>query len=104
MLGEGLEGDHRHRALDAVELADVRGDDRGQVGVLLDVQDRDEVPLAGDGVDLADALDLGEVRAQRRDRAALGLDEDDRVGHSWCSPPGSRTATCAMPACSTSDL
>ena len=67
--------------------------------------DRHEVPLAGDGVGLADAFDVGQLAAEGLDRLALGLDQDDRVGHrSVCVSPGLSTSTSEKPACSTSDL
>jgi hypothetical protein len=57
-----------------------------------DAQDRDEVPLAGDGVRLGDAFDLGELAAEIGQRLTLGLDQDDGVGHfSSCVSPGSST-------------
>ena len=58
------------------------GDHLGELLVLADAHDGDEVPLARDRVRLGDALDVGERPAQRRQRRALGLDQDDRVGHA----------------------
>ena len=68
-------------------------------------QDRDEVPLAGDGVGLGDAFDVGELAAELGDRVALGPDQDDGVGHRsvWVSP-GLSTSTSLKPAFWTSDL
>ena len=78
-----------------------------QVLRLLDPHDRGEVPLARDRVGLGDAVDVGEVAAERRQRRALGLDEHDRVGHNsecvWVSP-GARMTTSAAVDISTSDL
>jgi hypothetical protein len=104
VLGEGLEGDERLGARDPLDLADAGGDDVGELLVALEVQDRHEVPHAGDGVDLADAVDLGQPAAERRHRAALGLDQDDRVGHSACVSPGASTTTSADVSRSTSAL
>src|SRR5690349_12469054 len=67
--GEGLlevvlrvraERDVRLRADDAVHLADPVRDDVGELLVLPDADHGDEVDLAGDGVDLAHAGDLGD--------------------------------------------
>ena len=60
-------------------------DDARQILVALDVHDADEVPLAGDRVGLADALDLGQRSAERRHHVSLGFDEHDRVRHG-CVP------------------
>src|SRR5204863_7757502 len=90
-----LERDHGLRAHDPVDLRDARGDDVGEVLVPAYVHDRDEVPLAGDRVRLAHALDVGEHAAERRHRVALGLDQDDRVGHGEKLSPGFRTWTLA---------
>src|SRR4051812_36239769 len=99
-----LERDHGLRAHDPVDLRDARRDDVGEVLVPAYVHDRDEVPLAGDRVRLAHALDVGEHAAERRHRVALGLDQDDRVGHGEKLSPGFRTWTLADVSLSTSDL
>ena len=53
----------------------------------------------------ATPVDVGERAAEPLDRGALGLDEDDRVGHlTVCVPPGSSTTTSEKPAFWTSDL
>src|ERR1700751_859157 len=46
----GGEGDHRLRAHDAREAADLAGDDVGELLVMRHPDDRDEIPLAGHGV------------------------------------------------------
>ena len=69
-----------------------------------DVHDRDEVPLPGHRVGLAHAFDVGQRAAERRDRAALGLDEHDRVRHALNVSPGWRICTFADVCDSTSDL
>jgi hypothetical protein len=66
---------------DAVHRRDRAGHDIGQILVALDVDDADEVPLAGDGVGLADPVDLGKRPAERRHHVALGFDEHDRMRH-----------------------
>ena len=57
---------------------------RDRLGDLLrraHAQDRHEVPLPGHRAGLGDALDVGERAAEVGHRLALGLDQDDRVGH-----------------------
>src|SRR3954470_19404802 len=81
VLAVGLEGHERQCFLDSWESCQPLGYHRGQLLVLGHAQDGDEVPLAGDGVGLGDALDLGQVAAQPRQEVALGVDEDDRVRH-----------------------
>ena len=76
--------------------------------MLAHADDRDEVPLAGDRVGLGDAVDVGELAAERGQRRALGLDEDDRVGHARVGlarlehddlRAGRRLSTSALNAC-----
>ena len=50
------------------------------------------------------ALDPGQLAPERGQRGALGLDENDRVGHVECVSPGSSTTTLDPVADSTSDL
>src|SRR4051795_10147326 len=88
VLGEDLEGDHRLRPHDALERDERLGDDLGQVLVTLDLHERDEVPVAGHRVGLADALQVREDPAERRHRIALGLDEDDGRRHGVKVSPG----------------
>ena len=79
----------------------------GQLLLLGDPHDRDEVPLAGDGVGLGDPLDVGERAAERGERVALGLDQDDGVGEAHGElrrSPGASTTTSDTPAASTSAL
>ena len=66
MLGEDLEGDHRLRAHDALELDQLAGDDLGELLVARDTDDRDVVPFAGDGIGLGDAVEIGELAAEGR--------------------------------------
>lgn len=61
MLGVGPEGDVRGGFHDAVDLGKSIGDGFGQVVVVADPGHRDEVPVAGDRVDLADAVELGNL-------------------------------------------
>ncbi len=80
------------------------GDDLRELFVLAQAQDGDEVPLTRDRVRLGHAVDVGQLATQRGQGGALGLDEDDRVGHvEWVSP-GSSTTTFELVDDSTSDL
>ena len=82
-----------------------RRHDVAQVLVARDADEGDEVPLARDRVDLTDAVELGQLRRRASPSpVALGLDQDDRVGHVACASPGSRTTTCESVALSTSAL
>src|SRR4051812_39085882 len=101
---EDLEGNHRLRPADARELHELAGDDVGEHLVAWDTHDRDEVPLAGDGVGLGDAVEVGQTAAERLQGVALGLDEHDRGRHVVCVSPGFRTTTSPAPAFCTSDL
>ena len=68
-------------------------------------QHRDVVPLARHRPRLGDAVDVGERAAEVRHRLALGLDQDDGVGHrTVCVSPGARMTTLVSVAFSTSDL
>ena len=71
--------------------------------IVLIEAERSALPTLGGA--LADALDVRELAAEGLDRLALGLDQDDGVGHRrvWVSP-GLSTRTSEKPACSTSDL
>ena len=53
---------------------------------------------------VSDAVDVGQFAAERGQRAPLGLDEDDRVGHALWLSPGASTTTVESVADSTSDL
>ena len=75
---ELLEGDHRLRLLDAVELGQSLGDNLGQLLVLSHARDGDEVPLTRDRVDLGDPLNVREAGAEARQALARGLYEDER--------------------------
>src|SRR5690606_29006144 len=88
VLGVRAERDVRVRALDAGDLADPAGDDLGQVLVLPDPDHRDQVVGAGDGEDLADAVQRGDPLRDLGDPVHAGLDEDDRGDHGWFSPSG----------------
>src|SRR5690606_1213416 len=83
VLGVRAERDVRVRALDAGNLADPAGDDLGQVLVLPDPDHRDQVVGAGDGEDLADAVQRGDPLRDLGDPVHAGLDEDDRGDHGW---------------------
>src|SRR4051794_37053554 len=105
VLREDLEGDHRVRALDPVDLRQPASDQRSQLIGLAHADDRHEVPLPRHRVGLGHALEVGELAAERRHRRPLGFYEDDRVGHRivWVSP-GWRITTSLKPAFWTSDL
>ena len=75
---------------DPGEPADLLGDDLRELLVVRDSDNRDEVPFPRHGVGLGDALQVGQGAAQRRERVALGLDQDDRVGEAH-----GRSMTCA---------
>ena len=69
-------------------------------------QDRHEVPLAGDGVGLGDALDVGELAAERR-RSPRARPRSGRRRGSFaavCVSPGLSTSTSEKPAFWTSCL
>ena len=55
-------------------------------------------------VGLGHAVDVGERAAQRGQGGGLGLDQDDRVGHSECVSPGASTTHDAPVEFSTSAL
>ena len=99
-----LERDHRLGPLDAVEAGDLVRHQLRELFGLAQAEDRDEVPFPGHGVGLGDAVDVGELAAERRQRGPLGLDQDDRVDHAECVSPGSSTTTLDCVEDSTSDL
>ncbi len=57
----------------------------GDVVELLDADDRDQVDVAGDGVDLADAVDVGDLLRHLGDLVGLDGDHDDRGNHEAIS-------------------
>src|SRR4051794_5665228 len=101
---EDLEGHHRLRPADAGQLHELAGDDVGEHLVARHADDRDEVPLARHRIGLGDAVEVGELAAERLEGVALGLDEHDGGGHIVWVSPGSRIATSPAPAFCTSDL
>ena len=50
-----------------------------------DPDHRDQVDVAGDGVDLADPGEVGDVLGHLGDRVGRAVDEDDRGDHLRCS-------------------
>ena len=57
-----------------------------------------------EGDKTAKARKVGELVAESRERGALGLDQDDRVGHAECVSPGARMTTLELVCDSTSAL
>src|SRR3954454_14130138 len=104
VLREHLEGDHRVGAADALELREPPGDERRERVGLAYAHDGDEVPFACHRVGLGHPFHVGELPAERRHRRALGLDQDDRVGHAEWVSPGARMTTFALVCDSTSLL
>ncbi len=91
-----LERDQRLGSFDSLHLGHPAGDDLGQVLVVRHANDRHQVPLAGDGVDLGDALDVGDGLGGLGDFVDLALDQHHRVDHSKASCQERSRAT-AMP-------
>ena len=54
---------------------------RRHVVVVADPDHRDQVDLPGDGVDLADAVEVGDLLGDLGDAGDVGLDEDDGGDH-----------------------
>src|SRR6202034_2155814 len=104
VTGVDLEGDHRLRPAHARQLGELAGDHLGQRVLLAQAQDGHEVPLAGDRVGLGHSLYAGQLAAERGQRRAFSLDEDDGVGHALWVSPGSSTTTCELVCDSTSAL
>ncbi len=67
MLAEGLERDLRLRRQHAVDLVELIGDDLGDVVDLAHAHHREEVEVSRHGVDLADAVDVGDLLGSLRD-------------------------------------
>ena len=65
----------------AVDLVERVGDHGGDVLVLADPHEGDQVDLAGHGVDLADAVQGGDRLADLGDARDVGLHEDDGGDH-----------------------
>ena len=68
-------------AVHAGDLVEPVGDDIGHVVVVADPDQRDQVDLAGHGVDLADALEVGDRLGHLGDPRDVGLHEDDGGDH-----------------------
>jgi len=88
---ELLKRHHRLGLLDSVEASELLRDNLGEVVVLAHPDDRDEVPVAGDGVDLGNPLDVGELGAQVGQPVTSRLDEQEGREH-WPSLCLSRKA------------
>ena len=67
--------------LHAVDLVEPVGDDVGEVLVPADPHHRDQVDVTGDGVDLADPVDLGDRLGDLGDAGDFGVDEHDGGDH-----------------------
>src|SRR5690606_13273797 len=70
------------------DLVEPVGDDVVEVLVAGDPGDGDEVDVTGDGVDLADAVDRGDLPGRLGDAGHFCLDEDDRRNHQATVAPG----------------
>src|SRR5688500_15982173 len=81
VAGVGAERDVGLGRSDAWHLVEPVGDDRGDVLVVADPDQRDQVDLTRHRVDLADALDRGDGLCDLRDAGDVGLDEDDGGDH-----------------------
>ena len=90
MAGVGAERDVRLGGGDSRHLVEPAGDHVRQLVVLADPDDRNQVVIAGDRVDLADRRDLRDDLGDLRDALNIGLDQDDGGDH-WL-PPRSPTA------------
>src|SRR5688572_13365572 len=83
----GAKRGERLRSLDARHLHELLGHHLCDAIVLGDLHDSHEVPLAGHGVDVGDALDAGDPLRDLRDGLGVGANEHDRRDHS-CSGNG----------------
>lgn len=84
----GAERDVRLGPGDAGDLVEVAGNDLGQLVMGAHSHDRHQVELAGGGVDLAHAGDLGDHLGDLRDPVHLGVDHDNRGNHAgYLIPP-----------------
>src|SRR5947207_2556946 len=92
VLGVDLERDQRLGLLHARNLRDALGHHPGKFLVSRDADDRDEIDVAGDGVDLRDAVNVRDGLRGLRDRVAPAVDEDDGVEHRYV-----RSRTTAIP-------
>ncbi len=81
MLAVGLERDQRAGSHDALQRGDALRDDLGQVVMMLHSDDRDEVFVAGDGVHLTDAFEVGQLLCEGRDARGLRIDQHERCDH-----------------------
>ncbi len=81
VLGVGAEGDLRGGVDDAGNLGELVRDDVRQILVLRDPGDGNEIPFAGDGIDLADALDGGDLLRGLRDAGSVCLNQDESGDH-----------------------
>ena len=79
--GELLESDHRLSPLDTLELGQPLGHDLGKLVVLSHSRDRDEIPLARKCVNLGDALNVRQARAEAGQAPTRRLDQDEGGEH-----------------------
>ncbi len=82
MLAIGLEGDESASISYARQLHHPPGDHLGQFLVMADPDYGDDVGVAGNGVHLADPIDLGQLDGQRGDARWFTVDEDKGVHHA----------------------
>src|SRR5690606_41563435 len=73
-------------------LVEAAGNDLGDLLVLGHAHHGQEVVSAGDGVDLADAVDRGDRLGDLRDAVHFGVDVNDSRDHvAYCIESGQRT-------------
>lgn len=68
-------------AVHAVDPAQLPGDDVGELVVLGHADHRDEIDVAGAGVDLADTVEVGDGLGGLGDPVGGGVHQDDRGDH-----------------------
>jgi hypothetical protein len=86
VLRVDLERDQRLGPLDALHLGDAAGDDGREVVMVAHSHDRDQIELAGDGVHLGHAVDVGDRLSSLGDPIDLALDQDDGVHAHGLTP------------------
>ena len=80
--GVGAERDVGLGVEHARHLVDPAGDHLGDLLELADPHDRDQVDVAGDRVDLADAVEIGDRRGDLGDLVGGGVDHHDGGDHA----------------------
>ncbi|MDQ1416303.1 MAG: hypothetical protein QOF81_1916 [Acidimicrobiaceae bacterium] len=93
VAAEGLKRDKCPCIDDPRKRGDAAGDHIGQLVLLADPDDRNQVGFAGDRVDLGDAFDIGEFAGQISDAARFRVDQDEGVNHGLHDRPHPAQAT-----------